>query len=391
MKTLYFDCFAGASGNMILGALISAGLDQDFLFDELKKLHISDFKLETKKVDRSGINALHVNVITDDQKNHRHLSEIVKLIEASGIQDKAKSIAIKIFRRLGEAEAAVHGIDVEKIHFHEVGAMDAIIDIVGSAIGFTELGIERFYNSPINVGSGFIEAAHGILPVPPPAVANLLIGNKIYSYGPESELTTPTGAAIISTLSTSCIKLPKISPEVVAFGAGSRSFDGFPNVLRIIIGTTDRADSKLESQYKLETLKLIETNLDNTTGEQLAYFQERAFEAGALDCWVTPIHMKKSRPAFLLSVLCKAEIVDQISELLFRETPTLGFRIKTVERASLEREFRKVEYNGNSITIKEAFLGNGAAKSSVEFEDAKKAAVATGKALREIQAELARK
>ncbi|MFL6468872.1 MAG: nickel pincer cofactor biosynthesis protein LarC [Pyrinomonadaceae bacterium] len=373
MRTLYFDCFAGASGNMILGALIAAGVDADGLTVELAKLDLPDFDLEVEKVDRSGISAMHVNVAVPDEAKHRHLDKIESLIKNSTISESAKERSIEIFRRLAAAEAKVHGIDISKVHFHEVGGLDAIIDIVGACIGFELLGIERFICSKIHVGSGFVEMEHGKFPVPPPAVAELLSGIPIYSTEVLGELITPTGAALISTLCETYGVLPDMAVEVVSYGAGTRKYEKFPNVLRLLIGET--ADSAIDRSSDNNQLVLLETNIDDSTPQVLGFVMERALDLGANDFWFTPIQMKKSRPATMLSVLCEEKLKETIFELLYSETTTLGIRVRRVDRDVLERESVSVNTRFGSIDVKIGRRGDRIVNVMPEYDQVKAAAV----------------
>jgi uncharacterized protein (TIGR00299 family) protein len=372
MRTLYFDCFAGASGNMILAALIGLGVDLGKLEHEIAKLNLPQVGLKSTVVDRSGISALHVEVSAPDQKHHRHLSDIAKIIDSAFLTDDVKRRSLSIFTRLAEAESKVHGISVEKVHFHEVGAIDAIVDIVGACIGFEMLGIEQFRCSKINVGSGFVQMDHGKFPVPPPAVAELLSDIPIYSNEIEGELITPTGAAIISTVCASYGSLPEMQLEKTSYGAGTRSYDGFPNVLRLLLGnvTSDQAEN-----VTTDKLVLIETNLDDISPQVLGYVMERALDAGALDCWFTPIQMKKNRPATMISILCTEERLSAMSELLYSETTTLGLRIRLVERECLPREFVRVSTNYGDVDVKIARLNGRVTNAMPEYEQVKKLAL----------------
>jgi pyridinium-3,5-bisthiocarboxylic acid mononucleotide nickel chelatase len=372
MRTLYFDCFAGASGNMILGGLLGLGVEQQALERELAKLGLPDVSLNSTIVDRSGISALHVEVVAPDQKAHRHLSDIVRIINDSSLDDMVKTMSTAVFTRLAEAEAKVHGIAIEKVHFHEVGAIDAIIDIVGASIGFQILEIDRFVCSEINVGSGFVEMEHGKFPVPPPAVAELLRNAAVYSTEINGELITPTGAAIISTICDSYGQLPKLLLERAAYGAGTRSYDRFPNVLRLLIG--ESADEKTGDQ-STDDLMLIETNLDDISAQVLGFVMERAFELGALDCWFTPIQMKKNRPATMLSVLCSQEKRFSISELLYKETTTLGLRIRSVERECLSREIIEVNTRFGNVDVKIAKYDGQITNAMPEYEQVRRLAL----------------
>ncbi len=382
MRTLYFDCFAGASGNMILGALIDAGLDSERLLDEIKKLGLENYEIEISKVDRSGISSTHVNVQVPHEHKHRHLHHIEKIIDDSSLSAQVKDRAKKIFLRLAEAEAKVHGIDVAKVHFHEVGAMDAIIDVVGACVGFEILGIERFACSRIHVGSGFVEMEHGKFPVPPPAVAGLLQGAPIYSTEISGELMTPTGAAIISTVSVSYGEIPQLTVEATGYGAGTRTYDSFPNVLRVMIGES-------AAQSDSESLLQLETNIDDSSPQDLGYLMERAFDIGVLDCWFTPIQMKKDRPAVKVSLLIKADDRLKCLDLLYSETTTIGVRVIPVERHSLRREEEELETEFGKIRIKLAQHGNEK-KVIPEYDDVKRLAMQHNVSLRKVRGSVMR-
>lgn len=371
MRTLYFDCFAGASGNMILGALIAAGVDRERLTVELRKLNIAEFEIVVSPVDRSGISATHVDVKVPHEHAHRHLSDIVAIIDGSSLAETVKTRAKAIFTRLAAAEAKIHGIDINKVHFHEVGAMDAIIDVVGACIGFEMLGVERFVCSKIHVGSGFAQMAHGKFPVPPPAVAELLAGVPIYSTEIEGELITPTGAAIISTVCDSYGVIPEMTVEATAYGGGTRTYDGFPNILRIIVG---ESETNVRRTTNNDLLTLIETNIDDLSPQILGFVMERVFELGALDCWFTSIQMKKDRPATMVSILCEAEKKGVLASLLYTETTTLGVRIRSVERECLDREIVSVETEFGPIDVKLAMLNGKVVNAMPEYDQVKAAA-----------------
>ncbi len=378
MRTLYFDCFAGASGNMILGALIAAGVDRERLADDLRRLDIADFDLIVTPTDQSGISATHVEVKVPHEHAHRHLRDIEAIIDRSQLAESVSSRAKAIFMRLATAEAKIHAIDINKVHFHEVGAMDAIVDVVGACIGFEMLGIERFVCSRIHVGSGFAEMAHGKFPVPPPAVAELLAGVPIYSTEIEGELITPTGAAIISTVCDTYGPIPEMRVEQTAYGAGTRKYDRFPNVLRVIIGeSVGRSDA--------EQLTLIETNIDDLSPQILGYVMERAFDLGALDCWFTPIQMKKNRPATMVSILCKAESKDALTHMLYIETTTIGVRVTKTDRECLERAIVSVATEFGQIDVKIAKLEGRMVNAMPEYDHVKRAAAEHGVPFREVR------
>jgi uncharacterized protein (TIGR00299 family) protein len=376
MRTLFFDCFAGASGDMILGALVAAGANARALQEQLALLDVAGFEISFETVDRSGISATHAVVRARDERQHRHLSAILEIIASSRLSDTVKARASRIFERLGEAEARVHNVPVEKIHFHEVGALDAIVDVVGACIGFELLGIEGFVSSPLHVGSGTVEMAHGRFPVPPPAVVELLRDAPVYATDIKGELVTPTGAAIISTVCAEFGALPAMRVAATGYGAGTRQYKDFPNVLRVMIGETN--DAPVTGAVS-EKLLMIETNLDDASPEIVGYAMERAFALGALDCFLTPVQMKKNRPGVVVSILCRAAEREALTKLLFDETPTLGVRSYEVERRALGREFVSVETGFGAINVKVARRGDGSLGSvAPEYEDCRAAALRAG-------------
>lgn len=401
MKTLYFDCFAGASGNMILGALIALGVDEKIFVEQIKLLDITDFSIEFSTKNKSGISAVYADVKVPHEHAHRHLHTIEKIINDSRLSEKIKSRAIKIFTNLAKAEAKIHGIEVEKVHFHEVGAMDAIIDVVGACIGFEMLGIEKFVCSKIHVGSGFAQMAHGKFPVPPPAVAELLQNVPIYSTNIEGELITPTGAAIISTVCEEFGNLPEMIIEKTAYGAGTRDYEDFPNVLRLMVGEifnakAQRRENAKDNKFEISNLKskissklvLLETNIDDISPEILGFVMEQAFEIGCLDCWFTPIQMKKNRPATMISILCAKDKRESLTELLYTETSTLGVRISEVERNCLPRETVKVETEFGAVDVKTAKYKGEIVNAKPEYEQIRQIALQSKKSLREIEREI---
>jgi uncharacterized protein (TIGR00299 family) protein len=373
MKTLYFDCFAGASGDMILGALIAAGVEPDAFKQQLALLDVKGYSIDFESVDRSGISATYARVQTAHEHAHRHLSDILKIIYDSRLSDTVKDRAANIFSRLAEAEALVHNEPVDQIHFHEVGALDAIIDVVGAAICFDLMGIERFASSALHVGSGTIDMEHGRYPVPPPAVAELLKGAPFYSTDVAGELVTPTGAAIITTICTDYGAIPKMKLQQTGYGAGTRQYEKFPNVLRVLIGE-DQINATDSAASADERLWMIETNMDDISPQILGHVMERAFELGALDCYFTSVQMKKNRPGILLSILCRAEERPVLSELLFSETTTLGIRAYEVERRALERKIVAVETQYGPIDVKVAQLNGHIVKAMPEYEQCRQAA-----------------
>src|SRR5258705_3835997 len=368
MKTLYFDCFAGASGDMILGALVAAGAASLTLREQLSLLQVGGFSVDVEIVNRSGLSATYARVHTAHEHKHRHLSDIRKIILNSSLSPGVKDRAVQIFTRLAEAEARVHNEPIEKVHFHEVGALDAIVDVVGAAICFELLGIHRFVCSPLHVGSGMIEMAHGRFPVPPPAVAELLKGVPFYSTEIKGELLTPTGAAIITTVCAEYGPIPQITIERTGYGAGTREYDNFPNVLRVMLGET------VAQHPADEWLWLIETNVDDVSPQIIGYVMDRAFELGALDCYFTPVHMKKNRPGVLLSILSDKKQKESLMQLLFKETTTLGVRTYEVARRALQRSMVRVETLYGPIDVKVAHLNGRVVNEMPEFEQCRHAA-----------------
>ena len=385
MRTLYFDCFAGISGDMTLGALVAAGVDARELTERLALLDVPGYEVEFETVDRSGISATRAVVrLTREEKHHRHLKDIEKIIGGSRLGDSVKTRALKIFGRLAEAEARVHNVPVERIHFHEVGAVDAIVDVVGACIGFELLGVERFVSSALHVGSGTVEMAHGRFPVPPPAVAELLRGAPVYATDITGELVTPTGAAVVSTLCESFGAMPRMRVVATGYGAGTREYKDFPNVLRLMVGEDERA-AVSPSDGTDEELLMVETNVDDVSPQVLGHVLDLALARGALDCYFTSVQMKKNRPGVLVSILCRPSEREALTALLFEETPTLGVRTYAVSRRALERESVTVETEFGTIAVKVARQGDRVLGATPEFEECRAAALAHGVPLRVVQ------
>lgn len=360
---------------MLVGALADAGADHTAIAAAVGSLD-SGALVSFERVKRNGIAATKYHVAVPHEHAHRHLSHIVKMIEGGKFSDRAKQNASAVFRRLGEAEAEVHGVPIEKVHFHEVGAVDSIADIVGAAVAFDLLDIETIVCSPINVGSGTVKTEHGLLPVPAPATARLLTGVPVYARGPELELTTPTGAAVAVTLAQRFGTIPPMKVERSGYGAGSHEFPGQPNVLRVMIGEPTGASEAL-------MVAVIEANLDDLSPQVLAYTTERLMEFGALDVTLQPVVMKKGRPGHLLHVIARVEDREAVSQLIFAETSTLGLRIYTAERRVQARTFEDVETQYGVVRMKVSSEGYYAP----EYEDCRRLAAETGVALRHIIAE----
>ena len=379
MKTLYFDCFAGASGDMILGALVGAGVDPRALVGQLKLLNVGGWQIDFERVDRSGISATYAKVKTAHEHAHRHLQDILKIIDESGLHQQVKDRAGLIFSKLAEAEAHVHHLPIENIHFHEVGALDAILDVCGAAIGFDLLGIEQFISSPLRVGFGMTDMEHGRFPVPPPAVAELLKNKPIYAGEIEGEFVTPTGAAIIATVCDRFESLPSMKIGATGYGAGTRDPKSFPNALRVLIGETAGTAEGADEQ-----LLMIETNIDDMSAQLFGHVMERALELGALDCYFTPVQMKKNRPGILLSILCRPNEREKFLQMLFAETTTIGARSYEVNRRALPRETVRVQTKFGAVDVK-VVHANGDVKAMPEFEQCRAIAQTAGVALREVQ------
>jgi uncharacterized protein (TIGR00299 family) protein len=367
MKIAYLDCFSGVAGDMLLGALIDAGVPADALRAEIAKLNLDGVELKAERCVRKGITGTDVQVVTGHDHAHRHLSTIEKIIDGATLGQTVKERAKRIFRRLGEAEAAIHGIPIEKVHFHEVGAIDAIVDIVGACAGLEILGVERLYCSPLNLGSGTVKAAHGVMPVPAPATAALVNGLPTYSDGPAVELTTPTGAAVVSTLAEGFGPMPAMRISAVGYGAGDKEFPDRANMVRLVVGESSRAAEATE-------IFVIEANVDDMSPEWAGYVRQQLLEQGALDVTLTPVFMKKDRPGYQIQVLAKPDERDRLGDLLLAETTTIGIRYYPAQRRVLERSWKTVSTVYGEVRIKVASEGGVIRNFAPEFEDCKKLA-----------------
>ena len=387
-KLAYLECPTGIAGDMCLGALVDVGVPLDYLVEKLKALGIEqEYQLRAESVHRNGQLATKVHVnLSDDNHHHgedahhhgRHLPEIERLITVAALPPRAEAWSLAVFRQLAEAEGAVHGIPPEQVHFHEVGAVDAIVDIVGTCLGLDWLGIDRLYCSALPTGGGTIKAAHGQLPVPVPAVLKLweMRGCPVYSNGIERELVTPTGAAIATTLATDFGSPPAMTIKRVGLGAGSRDL-AIPNILRLWIG--EIRDQGSQSSYpddtspSLETISVLETQIDDLSPQAIGYVFEALFAAGAVDVFTQPIGMKKSRPGILLTVICHPEQLLSCEAVLFRETTTLGIRRLSQQRAILQREIQQVNTKYGAVRVKVAWMGKEAERAiknvQPEYED----------------------
>jgi uncharacterized protein (TIGR00299 family) protein len=363
MRTAYIDCIAGASGDMLLGALVDAGLSIQELQSTLSLLHLQRFKLETQQVQKNHIRATQLRVMVADEKTDRHVPEILEIIQNSDLNTDIQTKAIRIITKLGEIEARIHATEMDQTHLHELGGIDTIVDIVGFVVGLELLNIEELIVSPLPLGRGFIQSTHGRLPLPAPATLELLNGVPVYGLEIDKELVTPTGAALLTTLASGFGPIPAMQVNAVGYGAGSRDLP-IPNVLRVLIGTREASRSAL-----IDQLILLETNIDDMNPEIYEHLMERLFTAGALDVTLLPIHMKKNRPGTMLQVLTSHEMAQALKQVIYRETTTLGIRQQWVERECLPRRFENVETKYGPVQMKIAELGDGQIKYSPEYED----------------------
>jgi uncharacterized protein (TIGR00299 family) protein len=372
MRICYLDAFSGISGDMLVGALVDAGADPARIAEALASLG-AGAEVRFEKTKRRGIAATKFTVMAAQAKAHRHLPDIFRLIDQAGLPERVKQNAKAVFQRLGEAEAAVHNVPLERVHFHEVGAVDSIADIVGACLGFELLGAEEIHCSPINVGSGTVKTEHGVLPVPAPATVALLAGKPVYSRGPAMELTTPTGAAVAATLAVRFGPPPPMTLAAAGYGAGGADFAEHANVLRVLIGEASGAT-------EATTVSILEANVDDLSPQVLGYAMERLIGEGALDVSFSPVFMKKNRPGTLLRVIARPEDQEKLAAVLFAETSTLGLRILPAERRVQARRTVEVETRYGAVRVKVS--GDGA--YAPEYEDCRRLARERGVPLKEI-------
>lgn len=390
MKAIYLDCFSGISGNMLLGALVDAGVPEEKLRAELAKLPIDGYELEINRVLKTGISAVYLDVHLGHHHNHdhkhehhhhhehRHLPDIIEIINHSNLDDTVKETSKKVFQRLAEAEAKVHGTTIDQVHFHEVGAVDTIIDIVGTVWCLNYLGIEKVYTSKIHTGFGFIKCSHGVMPVPAPATAELLVGIPHYEGTVERELVTPTGAAIIAALGSGYGTMPaNFHSKKIAYGAGTWDLD-IPNVVRLHIGEMIETDVQTE-------LIVVEANIDDLNPQVYEYVIEQLLKTGACDVWLTPIIMKKSRPATLISVLINSQDLDNVCSTLFSETSTIGVRYYPVDRKVAHREFETINSPWGSVQVKLSSYNGKICSISPEYDDCRRLAQENAIPLKKVQ------
>jgi uncharacterized protein (TIGR00299 family) protein len=378
MKTMYLSGFSGVSGNMFIGALLDAGLPEKALRAMVSALPVSGYQLKIETVVKRGIKATHFDVELDHSEHHahRHLGDIIKIIEAAKLSKSVKARSISVFTKLAEAEAKVHGTTVEKIHFHEVGAVDAIIDIIGTVFGLEALGIEKVYAGNLRTGYGIIKCAHGAMPIPAPATAELLIGIPYTQGDIEKELLTPTGAALLAVLCDGFGDRPAgFVSEKTAYGAGGWDLD-IPNVLRAELGRIQSSESS--------ELLVLETNIDDSNPQIFDYVMEKLFKIGALDVWLTPIQMKKNRPAVTLSVLAPVALQEEVEKIIFTETTTIGIRHYAVQRTALDRREETAKTPWGSVRVKISASNGKVCSATPEYDDCRKLAAANNVPLKDV-------
>ena len=374
----YLDTIGGISGDMTLGAFVSAGMPFDTLANELAKLGLEGFELQASHIERSGIVATKIDVVVSQQPHyHRHLKDINELIDRSSLSQSVKERAKKIFLEVARAEAAIHGSTIEKIHFHEVGAIDSLVDIVGASICIEFFNIDEVYSSPVKVGGGgFVKSAHGKLPVPTPATMEILKDYPVVLTDIQHELTTPTGAAIVKALSKGTLPTTKLKATAIGYGAGTKEFEAIPNLLRVMIGKIDR-------EYETDTVIVVEANIDDMNPEIYPYVIERLMEAGAYDAFVLPVLMKKGRPGMILSAITERGKLDAVNAVIFKETTTLGVRTIPSERFKLPRSSREVKTSLGPVKVK-VVVNEGTERIVPEFEECKRIAREKNMALKDV-------
>jgi len=381
VKVAYLDCFAGIAGDMCLGALVDLGVELPRIEAAVRGLGVGGFSLTERRVYRGAIGGVKVDVRLEAPQPERHLSEIEAILDGGPLPETVRESARRVFRRLTEAEARVHRMPVERVHLHEVGALDAIVDVVGTCFGLHALGVERVVASPIVTGRGITRGEHGPIPVPGPATLELLRGVPVRGGEVEAEMTTPTGAALAATLAESFGPMPDCRPLRVGYGAGTRELDAIPNLLRVVLG-----EAELSAGKPRHTAIRIEANLDDLSPQVFGYVSARLFEEGALDVWTTAAVMKKGRPGHVLAVLAPPERAEALIALVFQETTTIGLRLDQVERRVLDRRFEEVATPYGPVRLKVASLDGKVKNTIPEYEDCAELARKTGAPLKEVQA-----
>ncbi len=378
-KILYIDCFSGISGDMMVGALLDLGLDLSYLKNELKNLNLNGYSINCSEIKIGSIKSKKFNVKVTLKQPHRDYKDIKKIISKSSLDTDIKKISLDVFRLIAEAEAKVHGIDIDKIHFHEVGAVDSIIDIVSASIGISKLSLDLIYCRSIPLGKGMTGTMHGNIPIPAPATLEILKGLPVYGGNFDFEVTTPTGAAILKVLVTNFSSIPLMRIERVGIGAGSRENKDCPNILRLMKGSLEK-----EFVSREKDLILISTNIDDSSPEILGYLLEKLLEKKALDAWVEPIYMKKNRPAFKLCIICSLQLEREILNIVFNETSTLGVRVERIRRYCVDRKIKVVKLPYGKVKVKIGIYQGREITFSPEFESCVKLARKIKKPLKEI-------
>ena len=377
-RVAYLDCVAGLAGDMLLAALIDAGAELETLRAVPRALGIEGVEIDVERVERQGIGALHLRIDASDDQDHRQYGHIRELVERADLSERARGRSLEAFRRLAEVEGGIHGVPPDDVHFHELGSLDTLVDICGAFVLLEELRVERVVSSPLPFARGFVDAAHGVLPLPAPATLGLLVGAELVGVDAEAELVTPTGAAIAATAVDAWSALPPLTLERVGYGAGTKDFGDRPNVVRIVLGSESRPTV---------SVVVLETNLDDLSPELVPDAIERCFEAGALDVWTVPAQMKKGRPGFVLSVLAPPDAQAAIARALLEETSALGVRVSRLERYELDREERAVEVAGGSVRIKVGLLDGRVVNFAPEHDDCAAVAKSSGRSVKSIWAE----
>lgn len=382
MRVAHFDCFSGISGDMVLGAVIDAGVPAERIREALDSLGLP-IRLEIERVARCGFTATKATIEAEDQEDYRFLPDVEAIIDRGALSARQRHLALAIVRKLAAAEAAVHGMPVERVHFHEVGALDSIADIIGAAVGLDLLGAARFTSSPVPTGTGSVKAAHGIMPVPTPGTLELLRGVPLAAANVEFELTTPTGAAILTSVVTGYSASPVMTVERIGQGAGTKDFLNRPNILRLMVG---EGEPEPPGTNESDSVVVLETNLDDVAPELIGYCTERLLDAGALDVFVVQGQMKKGRPGFMISVICEPSRVAQLEMVLFRESSTFGIRRHTAERTKLQREAVTIETPWGVVKAKRGWRADGFAVVTPEYDDCARVAREHNVSLREVYA-----
>jgi len=377
-RIAYLDCVAGLAGDMLLAALLDAGAELETLRGVPRALGVEGVEIDVRRVDRQGIGALHLRIEARDDHGHRHYRDIRELVERAELPERARTRSLDAFSRLAAVEGGIHGVDPDEVHFHELGSLDTLVDVCGAFVLLDELGVERVASSPLPFARGFVEAAHGVLPLPAPATLGLLEGAALVGVETEAELVTPTGAAIAATVVDEWGALPPLTLERVGYGAGTKDLADRPNVVRVVLGTESRARTRVV---------VLETNLDDLSPELVPDAIERCYEAGALDVWTVQVGMKKGRPGFVLSAIARPDAEAAVVRALLEETSALGVRVSRLERYELDREERVVEVAGATVRIKVGVLDGRVVNLAPEHDDCAAVAKASGRSVKSVWAE----